>query len=776
MDVVRITTSDDEQRLLVVYAIQRILAFTPDEVTLLRESCALLACYRHYRAVWAGLVQADGSILGIASAGAAAEYLEGRDWRLDDMADGEGTVGWVLRHRRGRVVRITDDRSVRWRDHARVLGIASLFTLPVCVDDRVVCVISAYSDEPAGFDQKERNLLEGLGQDIARALNRLRLRASTATEVERSRDRLRRLEALRRLFTAGDGSIDARGALLLSEGTRSLGMDIGALGYLDGEQMRYQFCSLDRATPQATSVPVQGSIAAVAIREGRTRSWQDIGGSDGLPLSVGAAEAGYRSAIVTPFEIDRHQCALVFLGREPRAVPFQEEDHAYVERLASLFAQFARQNAQEEQIRKLRAFDQLTGLPNRASLETRLSEMVGARDAAAPFAVIGIDLDRFRSINTALGYATGDRVLVECARRIRSVLREGDMLARLGSDSFGVIAHARTPDAAADVARRLCDCLGESTSIDGNEVLLSASVGVALYPSDARDATQLLACAASAIAAVRAQGGGRYRFFSHEIGERLEAKRRFHRDVIRAREKNEFNLYFQPQVDLRTGEVAGAEALLRWHDAELGVRDAGNFITLAEETGSIYWMDHWALRATIDRIRRWEAAGREIVVACNISGRSVDDPSMLDELRALIAGSGIDPSHLQLELTETVAMRDVAATSAFLQSCRAMGVTVALDDFGTGYSSLTHLKRLPVDTIKIDGTFVRELPDHQEDAAIVRAIIALGHSLGRRVVGECVEREDQARWLTEHGCDIAQGHLYAEAMPVERFEEWMDAR
>lgn len=777
MDVARIATSDDEQRLLVVYAIQRLLALAPDEATLLRDACALLARYRHFRCVWAGSVEPDGSVPIVACAGEAADYVDGIAARWDDTPDGHGNIGWVVRSAQPGVFRTSHPSYARWRARAEAYGIASLLSLPLCVEDNVVTVITAYSDEPDGFGEKERRLLVGLADDIARALQLLRMRAASASEAARSRNRLQRLETVRRLFVAGDGELDARGALLLDEGARSLGLGVGALGTLERDIVWYQFYESDSVVSQPLrAVAAKDSIAAIAMSEGHTCAWEDLTAGVLAP-STFVLQEGFRSAIVTPFDVEGRRHVLGFLGRRVRAAPFQEEDHVYVELLASLFAQFVRQSAQQEQIRNLRTFDQLTGLPNRASFESRLAEMTSAHDAATrSLAVIGIDLDRFRGINTALGFAIGDRLLVECAHRLRGALRDGDFLARVGGDAFEVIAEARTPEVAADVARRLRDCVNQSTTIDGNELLISASIGIALYPSDASDPSELLACASSAIASARREGGGRYCFYSQEIGEGLEAKRRFHRNVIRAREEREFRLYFQPEIEMRTGRVVGAEGLLRWHDGELGVRNAAEFIPLAEEAGLIYGLDLWGLRNAIDHARRWEHAGRNLVVACNISGRSIQEPALLGELRDLLNASGVDPAYLQIELTETAATADVAAACAFLRDCRELGVTVALDDFGTGYSSLMHLKRLPVDTIKIDGSFVRELPDREEDAAIVRAMIALGHSLGRRIVAECVEEEHQARWLTEQGCDLAQGHWYGMAMPAEQFEAWMDAR
>ncbi|TAM60345.1 GGDEF domain-containing protein [bacterium] len=777
MDVARIAISDDEQRLLVVYAIQRLLALAPDESTLLREVCTLLARYRHYRCVWAGCVEPDGSVPVVARAGEAAAYLDTISARWDDTPDGAGNIGWVVRSGKPMVFRVSEPVYARWRQRAQSFGIVSLLSLPLRSDEGVWGVITAYSDEPEGFGEKERRLLIGLADDIARTLQLLRVRADAASEAARSRNRLHRLEAVRRLFVAGAGELDARTALLLNEGARSLGLAVGALGTIDGEVIRYRLYEADSvASQQRHAVAMKDTVAAVVTAAGRTCTWEDLTAGTLAPTTFVIRE-GFRSAIATPFDAEGRGYVLVFLGRRARPVPFQEEDHVYVELLASLFAQFVRQSLQQEQIRNLQAFDQLTGLPNRASLESRLAETLALRDPAQrPFAVICIDLDRFRGINTALGFAIGDRLLSDCAERLRGALREGDYLARVDGDAFGVIAEAPTPEAAADLARRLRDCVKQSATIDGNEVVISASLGIALSPSDARDPAEVLACATSATASARAEGGGRYHFYSREIGAALDAKRRFHRNVLRAREQHEFRLYYQPEIELRSGRVTGVEALLRWHDQERGVRNAAEFISLAEETGLIYGLDRWGLHTAMEQVQHWERAGRDLVIACNLSGRSLQEPALLGDLRALLYAASIDPAHLQIELTETVAMADAGATGAFLQECRALGLSVALDDFGTGYSSLMHLKRLPVDVIKIDGSFVRELPEREEDAAIVRAIIALGHSLGRHIVAECVEEEQQVRWLIEQGCDLAQGHWYAAAMPPEQLEAWMDGR
>lgn len=778
MDVARLATSDDEERLLVVYAIQRLLALAPDERTLLRECCALLARYRHYLLVWSGAVEDDGAVSVTARAGSASTFIDGVRARWDDTIEGQGNVGWVIRTGQARVTRVTDPLYGHWRTRAQSFGIGSVLTLPLSLDGKVVRVLAAYSDEPNGFEEKERRLLEGLADDIARTVQLLRMRATAASEVARSRGRLARLETVRRLFASAGGEIEARRAVLLSEGTRALDLDFGAIGVVDDNALVFDAHLVDETTSQTrASIPLESSIAGRVLHEGRTRSWHDFADDRTLDGSHALVQRGYRTAIATPFSVDDRRYVLLFAGRRPHAASFQEEDHVYVELLASLFVEFLRHSDQQEKIEILRTVDQLTGLPNRTSLEEQLAEMTAARDAAErPFAVLAIDIDRFRGINSALGFAVGDHILCEVARRLRSLLREGDVLARIGGDCFGIVAGTRTPDAAADLARRLCERLSEPTAVDGNEIHLSASVGIALYPTDAAEPTELISCVSEAIATVRAEGGGRYRFYSHEIGEQLEAKRRFHRDVMRARERNEFRLYYQPEVDLASGRVVGAEALLRWFPAEGAMRRAAEFIPLAEDTGLIASLDQWALREAVSQIRRWELSGRDVVLACNLSGRSMHEPALLDELRELVSRSGIDPAHLQIEVTETVAMRDVARTSELLQGLRALGISVALDDFGTGYSSLMHLKSLPIDVIKIDGSFVQALPHRREDVAIVRATIALGHSLGRRIVAECVEEEEQVRWLAAQGCDFAQGYWYGEAMPAEDFEAWMDAR
>ncbi|MDE2572625.1 MAG: GGDEF domain-containing protein, partial [bacterium] len=461
MDVARVSSSDDEQRLLVVYAIQRLLALAPDEETLLRECCALLAQYRHYRLVWSGFAEPGGAIRIVASSGAARHYLDGVEPRWDDTLAGRGNAGWVIRRGQSRVVRIPGPWNLALGARARAFGIASLLTLPLRIEGSVVGVIAAYSDEVDGFEEKESRLLEGLADDIARALQLLRVRASAADEMARSRDRLRRLEAVRRLFADIGGEIDARRTVLLDEGARALGMDVAVVGSVEGDLLRYQLMVLDNvASHPGSLIPLERTVGGIAIAERRTCSWQDLAAEPGLEAEMNLRARGYRCALATPFEVDGRFFALAFAAHAAREDPFAEEDHVYVELLASLFAQFMRDNRQQEQIRDLRTLDQLTGLPNRANFEMRLAEATSARDAQQrPFAVIGLDLDRFRGINTALGFAIGDRLLVQTAERLRSVLREGDVLARTGGDGFGIIAEARTPEAAADIATRLSNRL-----------------------------------------------------------------------------------------------------------------------------------------------------------------------------------------------------------------------------------------------------------------------------------------------------------------------------
>lgn len=430
----------------------------------------------------------------------------------------------------------------------------------------------------------------------------------------------------------------------------------------------------------------------------------------------------------------------------------------------------------EERIRYLANYDSLTGLLNRALFRDRLSHaMERARRQDANVAVLFIDLDRFKSVNDTLGHSVGDELLRETARRITGCLRESDTVARLGGDEFVVMLEdVRVPERVDTVAKRILKALARPAIVAGKEVFSSASIGITVYPCDAFDVDGLLRNADAAMYLAKDRGRNNYQFFTSEMNARARERALLESGLRRALEKEEFVLFYQPQVDMRTGGLTGFEALLRWRHPELGVITPDRFIPIAEESGMIVPIGEWVLRAACEQWRRWRDAGFPAVdMSVNVSVVQFRHAGLPDILQSILNDTGMEPRYLELELTETALMTNPELCWNRLMKMKTSGVRFAIDDFGTGYSSLANLRRFPIDTLKIDRSFVKDLTSDSEDAAIVKVIIGLGHTLRMKVVAEGVETVEQRDFLLQHGCHDAQGYLFSWPLPAEAAAEWL---
>ncbi len=415
--------------------------------------------------------------------------------------------------------------------------------------------------------------------------------------------------------------------------------------------------------------------------------------------------------------------------------------------------------------------DALTGLPNRTLLLDRAGQALArSRRGGPPFAVLFLDLDNFKTVNDTLGHDAGDRLLVTIAKRLRAVLREHDTLARLGGDEFAaVLESAPDADTAAQMAERLAAALEAPVTLGGQEYRVSTSIGVVVNQERHERPEDLLRDADVAMYRAKESGKARYALFDPTMQAGVAARLTLDRDLRRAVERGEFALAYQPIIDLRSGKVAKLEALLRWYHPERGLIAPDEFIPAAEDSGLIRHLGRWVLAEACRQARLWADQGVVVPIAVNLTAQEFQQPSLVAEVAAALAGAGLAARWLRLEITESLAMRDAAATVATLAALRALGVLVAIDDFGTGYSSLAYLKRLPVDVLKIDRAFIDGLGDglgaDPEDTAIVEAIVTLAHTLGLSVVAEGVETAAQAAQLRRLGCDYAQGYHFARPMP-----------
>jgi diguanylate cyclase (GGDEF)-like protein/PAS domain S-box-containing protein len=445
------------------------------------------------------------------------------------------------------------------------------------------------------------------------------------------------------------------------------------------------------------------------------------------------------------------------------------DEHLFVAILHDL----TEQHLAQEHIHRLAHHDTLTGLANRLSLNLRLEQLLAqTRRAGGAAAVLFIDLDHFKKINDTHGHQTGDLLLVAVAQRLQELLREVDTIARLGGDEFIVVTSGTvTPDEASNIAVRIVDALGAPYQLQGKTVHSGASVGVAMFPSDGDDGSTLMRHADTAMYAAKSQGRGNFQFFSAAMNAATHERLLLENRLWQALEQNEFELYLQPQVELATQRIIGAEALLRWHHPELGMVGPDRFIPIAEESGLILPLGDWVLQRACAMLASWRTPElAHLRLAVNLSARQCHGPGLLPQLDRLLQAHGIEPALLELEITESAAMQDPERSRALLVELRSRGIKVAIDDFGTGYSSLSYLKLFEIDRIKIDRGFVKDIESDPNDAVIVAATIALAHSLGLAVVAEGVETEAQRDFLRAKQCDEAQGYLFARPMPVAQFE------
>jgi diguanylate cyclase (GGDEF)-like protein/PAS domain S-box-containing protein len=408
--------------------------------------------------------------------------------------------------------------------------------------------------------------------------------------------------------------------------------------------------------------------------------------------------------------------------------------------------------------------DALTGLPNRVLLHRRLTEVVSrARQRQRQVAILFIDLDRFKNVNDSLGHRIGDELLKLISRRLVLALRKGDFLARLGGDEFTVLLENMTEtEGARQVATKLLDVIEQPYWVHGHLVHVSASIGLALFPDDGDDPDTLLKNADVAMYRAKEAGKNVYQFFAQEMGAHQQEKMALENALRQAVKMGALEIALQPKVEIRTGRIVGAEALLRWHDPALGDVGPARFIPVAEEAGLIDVIGDWVLTRACRELQHWAAAGLpSMTVAVNLSVRQFRDPGMSARIEQIFAQSGIDPRQVEFEVTESSVLYDADTVSRVLQHERGLGVRVAIDDFGTGYSSLVHLKHLPIDTLKIDQSFIRDITTDPDDKAITAAIVALAHSLGLDVVAEGVETAEQLAFLTERGCDYYQGTFFS---------------
>ena len=451
------------------------------------------------------------------------------------------------------------------------------------------------------------------------------------------------------------------------------------------------------------------------------------------------------------------------------SIPVRDREQRYLG-IVTTCEDISEQKEAEEKINRLAYFDSLTGLPNRGMFLERLHQSLAlaSRDCGT-LSLVFLDLDNFKDVNDTLGHAAGDRLLCEVAGRLSGCIRESDILARLGGDEFVVVlTSVACQERVSAAVQRMLDSFTTPFLIDGRTIYSSASIGIALYPDDSYDASSLFRSADTAMYHAKNEGRAQFRFFSAEMNQKIMRRVALENSLRRGLERDEFFLVYQPQWDLKTNRMVGAEVLLRWQSEDFGLMLPSDFISLTEDSGLIFSIGEWVLRCACQQARHWADAGHpEFKVAVNISGKQLKQTDFLAMLTGIIVETGVLPGCLELEFTESVIMENTERTIETLAECKRMGVQLSIDDFGTGYSSLNYLKHFPVDRIKIDRSFVADVNRSNDDAAIVEAIITMAQSLSLKVLAEGVENSDQLHHLSALGCDEVQGFYLAMPMPAD---------
>jgi len=428
----------------------------------------------------------------------------------------------------------------------------------------------------------------------------------------------------------------------------------------------------------------------------------------------------------------------------------------------------------EKEIRHLAYHDVLTGLPNRMLFMDRIDQAISrAQREDSKFAILFLDIDHFKVINDSMGHAAGDQLLNIVSQRLTQVLRKTDTIARLGGDEFTIIIEALDDfELVATVAKNILTALDKLTEINDKEVHIGGSIGVALYPQDGDNFGTLLKNADTAMYRAKELGRKNFQFYEHEMSLKAMQRLELENQIRNAIKNEEFIVYYQPKVNLNTGQCSGMEALVRWQHPLRGIVSPLEFIPLAEETGLIIQLDEWVMRTACAQFKKWQGCGYPVKnLSVNVSARHFKEGSLLKHCKKIIEEMQVSPENLEIELTESALVDNYNNAKEMLNEINEMGIRIALDDFGTGYASMSYLKKFPFDTVKLDYSFVKGLPDDKESSAIVTAMIKLAEALNLNIVAEGIETDSQRRFLTEKGCTYGQGYLWSKPICAQELEE-----
>jgi len=745
------------------------------------EACRIAVEYGGFGIAWIGVVDADSlAITPVATAGVEGDLFLGHSQNSANPETplGQGIIGRAVREKRAVFSNdLLSERSAGGarRQEALRRGYRSIIGLPLLVEGSVIASLSLFAKELNFFDDEEIKLLTELAGDISFALENMARQAqfeklsrirSVSSEINaaivRIHDRRALLKEAGRIASE-HGKFDLVWIGLVDAAKQAI-VPVAWTGFSDDIAHRVSWKSISSA---------QGTLGeAMRTRKGAVRN--DIEAD--LPTGQMRGEAlarGCHSTVCLPLMVDDQVVALIALFAAGKGF-FDEDELALLNEVTSDISLALQAIAQEEKVAFLSYYDALTGLPNRQLFVDRLNQQMRARGGEQRMvALILFDLERFRNINDTLGRHGGDELLRQIAQRVELAFGGKDYVAHIGADSFG--AMIRGVRDAAEVAHaiesQVLACFREPFAVDGKDLRAAARAGVALFPVDGEDADTLYRNAEAALKKTKASGEA-YLFYAPQMNARVAEQMKLESDLRDAMLQQQYVLHYQPKFELVSGRMAGMEALIRWNHPVRGLVPPGSFVSVLEETGLILEVGTWALkRAALDHAA-WSSAGlKPPRIAVNVSPAQLRRKDFVDYLKvALVAVEGAT-NRIDIEITESMLMEDIGGSIAKLKEIQAMGLRVAIDDFGTGYSSLSYLARLPINSLKIDRSFVVQMQETPEQMAIVSTVISLARALNLKVVAEGVETEEQANLLRLLRCDEVQGFLFGRPVPPEEMEK-----
>ncbi|MDD5051638.1 MAG: EAL domain-containing protein [Sulfuricurvum sp.] len=673
----------------------------------------------------------------VSSYGNGIEYLENIQISIEDTnPTSHGPTGNAFHTDKSYWCQdfLHSDATKLWHERGKAFGWGSSASVPLHCNGKVVGVFTLYAEEANAFDDIAQKLIEEMAMDISYALDGFQ------SEIERKRVENALRESQERLES-----------IILNE------PECVKLIGLDGKLIDMNPAGLAMMEADTLQDAQNYNLSNFLLPEWRT-----------------------------PF-IEMHQCVInggnaklefEILGLkgthrwlETNAVPMHDAN-GNVSMLLGITRDVTERKENEKRIHYLANFDGLTGLPNRSQLDTRIKDLLSlSKRHHRDMSVMFLDLDHFKDINDSLGHSIGDHLLVKVAKSLESVLREEDTIARLGGDEFIILLPNISMNGAAKVAQKMLDTLKKSFHIQGHELSISGSIGIAFFPNDGNDFETLYKNADTAMYRAKQDGRNAFCFFTEEMQKNSVRHLELGNALRHALDRDQFELHFQPQFSAKDKSIIGAEALLRWHHPEFGTVSPYEFIPIAEENGTILAIGEWVLKTATLAAKKWMDQGMApIIVAVNLSAvqfRSLDLPNLISDILKQV---GLPPEYLELELTESIAMHDPHSAINIMNDLHKRGIRMSIDDFGTGYSSLSYLKKFNIYKLKIDQSFVRDINVDPEDKAIVSAIISMAKSLGLQTIAEGVETIGQLDYLKQQGCDEIQGYYFSKPLPIEEFE------